>query len=371
MTQAPPVQAGPTPAAVPDPANRPAAPRSSGYLPTLDGWRAVAVAMVIASHFASDDHQWTDWGANGVVIFFGLSGLLICSRLLEEDRLRGRISLGAFYVRRAFRILPAAWFYLAALLVLSAVAGLVLQRGEVLSCFLFWRNYFPTGPWYTQHYWSLAVEEHFYLFFPALLVLLRPRWAFWVLPVLAVGCAGWRSFDNRVKLLTDLLPGRTPYFRTDFRLDFLLFGCWAAYFLHGARSRWLRGWVGEVVGWAAIAGVTASFLGYLRFTAAQAFLIPWMLVGTTLNPRGVLGRVLELPPLRYLGRLSYSLYLWQQLFFVKYPGNRTPDLAAVQTWPWNLLVLLAVAAASYHLVEKPLVRLGHRLARPATEGRPA
>src|SRR5271165_235764 len=99
----------------------------SGYLPTLDGWRAIAIAAVLLDHAGSGFHRQASWhpllqtGADGVSLFFAISGFLICSRLLEEEQLVGRISLKGFYIRRACRILPAAFTYLVVVAVLATV----------------------------------------------------------------------------------------------------------------------------------------------------------------------------------------------------------------------------------------------------------
>ncbi len=121
----------------------------SGYLPTLDGWRAIAIAAVLLDHGTEMLFRRSSWysylrtGPNGVSLFFAISGFLICSRLLEEEQLCGRISLKGFYIRRACRILPAAFTYLA-VLALLAVCGLVIVTPlEWWSCILFFRNYLP------------------------------------------------------------------------------------------------------------------------------------------------------------------------------------------------------------------------------------
>src|SRR5437016_2886848 len=106
----------------------------AGHLPTLDGWRGVAVCMVVVYH-ASSSHL-SHVGSLGVSIFFALSGLLICNRLLAEFDRHGRIDLRSFYVRRAFRILPPALVFLAVLAVLTPATP-----GELGACVLFWRNY--------------------------------------------------------------------------------------------------------------------------------------------------------------------------------------------------------------------------------------
>ncbi len=361
----------PVPVALPMPARK---SQPSGYLPTLDGWRAVAVAMVIVSHAVHPEDHWVGrLGPFGVSIFFGISGYLICSRLLDERERRGRIDLGGFYVRRCFRILPAAWAYLAAAGLLAAVGVLAVDFRQFVGSVLVCRNYFPlettTGDWYTRHFWSLAVEEHFYLLFPLLLAACGPKRALYVVPALALAVAGWRAADYRLHLLTDLVPGLYPQFRTDTCADGLLCGCWAALLVRhyriapGNRAVRAVGIVSLVLVAAAVIGV-APLPGVLL-----ALLIPWMLAGTVLQPAGTLGGVLESAPLRWVGRLSYSLYLWQELFFVKRPANLAPALTPWQSWPWNVAGLLACATLSYYLLERPLTRLGHRLATPATPGR--
>ncbi len=151
------------------------------YLPTLDGWRAIAIALVLFTHVRLPGgalQQISPYGAMGVHLFFAISGFLITNRLLED-----RSGLRAFYVRRAFRILPAAFLYLAVLFALGFVGGWIpLNAGQLWASAFFYRNYYvlPADQgWYTGHYWSLSVEEHFYLLWPALLLWLGTRRARW------------------------------------------------------------------------------------------------------------------------------------------------------------------------------------------------
>src|SRR5262249_54819702 len=137
-------------------------------------------------------------GAIGVDLFFGLSGFLIGTRLLEERRRTARIHLVAFYIRRSFRILPPYLAYLVALTALAAVGVLATPGRELASCLLFVRNYLiPTagGGWYTGHFWSLAVEEHFYLIWPVLLIVWGARNAAWKVAMLAGAVAAWRIVE--------------------------------------------------------------------------------------------------------------------------------------------------------------------------------
>ena len=188
----------------------------------------------------------TLFGAFGVDVFFGLSGLLITKLLLEEARDSGRISLRSFYIRRAFRILPPYLLFLTALVVF----GTLRTRLELESCLLFFRNYIPPamGTGYTQHLWSLAVEEHFYLLWPGLLVLSGTKRGRMIAAWVAIGVGLWRVVNAQ----NNFLPKLLPHFRTDLRLDALLWGCVAAFLLDNAAEREavyrrLNGWVWTIV----------------------------------------------------------------------------------------------------------------------------
>jgi peptidoglycan/LPS O-acetylase OafA/YrhL len=356
----------------------------SGYLPTLDGWRAVAIGGVILAHSTyallgpggalADPALFalTRYGAKGVDLFFGISGFLITARLIEEHERRGRIGLGGFYVRRFCRILPP-YFVLLAFFALAAATGLLaISRRELLASAVFLRNYvgLPEGSgWYTGHLWSLAVEEHFYLLWPTLLTLFGPpRARRWVI-ALAIAVAAWRVADFRLDLVGQALPGTSFYVRTDTRLDSLFWGCWAALLVHHAPSRAvLERALTPAVWYVIIAALLANwYVAPPLELLWQSLLIAAALTGTVLRPAALPGRMLEAAPLRWVGRISYSLYLWQQPFLVGAHGEL--PLGALQHLPLNLVALFAVAAASYYLVERPMIRVGHRLATPVTPGR--
>lgn len=355
-----------------------------GYLPTLDGWRAIAIILVMIAHASNaiwmpggehPDAFWfalTRYGAKGVDLFFGISGFLICSRLLEEHETRGRVSLRGFYIRRFARILPPYYVFLATVTVLGIAGLIVTNRGQLLSSLLFVRNYYPIRDdpgWYTGHLWSLAVEEHFYLLWPGLLVLWSPARARSRVVVLALAVAAWRVVEFRLRYVERVLPDVSFYQRTDLRLDALLWGCWMALLIRGPvwRTRvasLLRGsgWIVAVVALIAVVAFTPP-LAMLW----QSVLIPMVLAGTTLNPDTPMGRFLETAPLRWIGRISYSLYLWQQVFLV--PIAERGQLGVTQWLPLSIACTFAIAAASYYVIERPMIRLGHRLAPPTTEGR--
>jgi peptidoglycan/LPS O-acetylase OafA/YrhL len=334
-------------------------------IPTLDGWRAVAIVAVIWHHamryfFTNDDAYYLTaarLGAFGVDIFFGLSGLLITGLLLKQWGETGAISLKAFYTRRAFRILPIYLVFLGVV----AVAGLMHGPRELASCLLFFRNYLPASlDWRdTADLWSLSVEEHFYLIWPSLLVLCGLKWGRNVAAYGAIAVGFWRLMEPQMNL--HLFPGVPPHLRSDLRMDALLWGAVVAFTLHNdvAREK-LRHqlqfwpWVGMVV------LALFSILYYSNLTSMfLAVLIPMILAGTLLHPKWAVSRALNWGPIAWIGRISYSLYIWQQLFLV--PGWEYPSHVWTR-WPWNLGALLAVACASYYLIETPLLRVGGRVA---------
>lgn len=348
----------------------PPANRASERVPTLDGWRAVAVLLVIWHHFTcglypNEDAYYassaSQLGAFGVDIFFAISGLIITKLLVDEYRQSSRINFTGFYIRRAFRILPACFLYLAAVWATHGIKSPL----ELVSSALFFRNYIPDplGAHATKHLWSLAVEEHFYLFWPLLLSTILVRrglskaastiaWA-------SIGCGLWRLIDSEYNLTIRWLPLVPVHFRTDLRLDALLWGCAVALFLSDAKQRdrlrqEFHSWMfGGVVLVAIACTVFYSQLSSLWL----ATLIPVGLAGTLLHPQWHLSRFLDHAWMRFIGRISYSLYLWQQLFLI--PGWEHRSIFQVPAW--NLLLTAAFAGLSYRFLEKPCIAFGRRL----------
>ena len=343
-------------------------------LPVLDGWRAIAISLVVWHHatmsaYVDQDLYWatskSQLGAFGVDIFFGLSGLLITTLLLQEYQRKGSISLPGFYTRRVFRILPPVF---ALLLVLSCL-GLIQSPLELASCLGFFRNYLPdTAGSYTRHLWSLAVEEHFYLLWPAFLVwICRSLKDMTGRPVayLSIFFGLWRVLVEQTGLTSHVLAGVNKHFRTDLRADALLWGCFVAFLIATPESRQtMRRYLSApVVAVAAFAAVLCVVIYSMLSSLWFAMLVPVVLTGTMLHPEWIFCRILDLAPIRFLGRLSYSLYLWQGLFLVSgwSPGS-LHGLGILQRWPWNLPAALAAAAISYFLIEKPCMEFGRHVA---------
>jgi peptidoglycan/LPS O-acetylase OafA/YrhL len=352
------------------------------YLPTLDGWRAVAIALVLLAHASDSIQNVIDasasahsdalkrFGMLGVQLFFGLSGFLITGKLIDEESRHGRISLKSFYIRRAFRILPASTFFLT-IAGLLALGGLIdISLGRWLSALLFSANYTRADhSWYIGHFWSLAVEEHFYFLWPAAFLLLgvsRRRTTLAILAALLI--ALWRAVDFKYRI-----TGSSPdvfWGRTDIQADSILWGVVVA-LLYGNRS-WqarLQKFFSFPASWPVLTLAMLAIqslqdldwkLNFLLITI-KALLIPLVILGTVIRYSALPGRILETSLFRWLGRLSYSLYLWQQLFLV-WNEDRSPALAWLQIFPYNLLAVFACATFSMLLIETPLIAAGHRIA---------
>jgi peptidoglycan/LPS O-acetylase OafA/YrhL len=351
------------------------------YIPTLDGWRALSIGLVILHH---SQVRYTvpilgpllqilaNFGEVGVELFFAISGLLICSRLLDEESRSGRISVKGFYTRRFFRILPAAIFYLLVVATLAVFHVIPLFPLDWFGALLFFRNYamlfeyLHHSPlalhWYTGHFWSLSMEEHFYLVLPGVLVIFRGL-RLWVLAGLAGAVAIWRSVLAHI-------PHRNYQFsfRTDTHVDALLIPAMIALALYPlmrnqAARRYIPAWSFPL--WIAIEiGLLTTRVPF--FFTLQALVIPLLILSTVLHPNTMQGRILETRLLRWIGWISYSLYLWQQLFFgVNFVGSPR-GLAVLRKSPINLVALLVCATFSYYVIEKPFVRLGHKLAPHST-----
>jgi peptidoglycan/LPS O-acetylase OafA/YrhL len=158
-----------------------------------------------------------------------------------------------------------------------------------------------------------------------------------------------------------LFPAAAPHLRSDLRMDALLWGAAVAFALDDARAREkLRAEVGFGV-WMGILAAALLAIGFYSNLSSVwlAVLIPTILAGTVLHPEWRVSRMLEVPVLAWIGRISYSLYIWQQLFLV--PGWDHPSHWWTR-WPWNLAAVPGVGCGSYYLVEKPLLRVGRRLA---------
>jgi peptidoglycan/LPS O-acetylase OafA/YrhL len=345
--------------------------RQKGYFPTLDGWRAVSVIAVVLFHSRETLFGDSSWVRQllyhcsmGVDVFFVISGFLICGQLLREEEYDGTISLSRFYVRRCFRILPAYYAYLVTICILSAFSVLPSNRVDLPSCLLFYRNFMPlggdvNGGVYTAHFWSLAIEEQFYLFWPMLLLVLRPRRAGKLALLLATAIYGWKVMAAHSLWVTTLFP---PGLNLLSRGDAILWGCVGAIYFPAIQRWFMRVRYGQL--WLPIAVVVLlTILSHIpELVSLLSILLAALVFSTVIQPNSLLGRVLECRPLRWIGTLSYSIYLWQELFLSRPNFVTSSNLFRLLQQPqWSFLAILGCACASRYLVELPMTNFGRRL----------
>jgi peptidoglycan/LPS O-acetylase OafA/YrhL len=329
-------------------------------IPALDGWRAVSIALVVLSHSLWNTSRAAEkTGALGVNLFFAISGYLICTLLLRERELTGTISLRRFYIRRFFRIAPPALSYLLVVALLAGLGWIQLRPHEVSTAFLT-ANYFPDRSWFTAHYWSLSVEEHFYLAWPGLLVLLGPYGASAAGLLLSAASVIYRPW------VAANVMGGFRYQRSDMRIDTFVLPCLLAILLRNRRwrdraARYLTPLA--IVPLIAVA-VAGSYLaeahpGYQTYNKLLlAAVLPLIIVMPILHGESLIARILNWKILKGLGRISYGVYLWQQIFLFDTSRSSGRRLLI----PFAAAGILVVAWMSNRFLEKPLRAVGHRLA---------
>lgn len=356
-------------------------------IPSLDGLRAVSIACVIFSHTVHPELESVGSeylmynaaiGAVGVFIFFVISGFIITTLLLREAE-QGPISLHSFYLRRALRLLPALFAFLLFLATVQAAGvNLGIQRIHFLSSALFLVPYIPWGmddhPRSTRHLWSLAVEEHFYLFWPPILAWLGMRRATWLLLIFILLIPAMRIVWYKSEL--DLLNHRSLLGLG----DLMAYGALAAIW-HHQRSEWLWRFVRSyrTIGRIIALVVLGSILAIRAAKLLPVFTVPFgvTIIGLSVtylllsvcfepdvspNPRSeaktsILFRILNFPAVAWFGSISYSLYLWQQPFF-------TQPYDSAEWWqqfPVNVGLAVLAAIGSFYLVERPFLKLKSRL----------
>ena len=338
--------------------------------------RALAIALVILSHRLMQPGMapgiakvgaLVQPGVIGVRLFFIISGFLITTLLLAELESTQTIALGRFYLRRTLRLLPPLLVLVAALVVLDRAGLITLHRGDLLYTLTYTSNFHLGRSWYVGHAWTLAIEEQFYLAWPALLLLLRPwRARRAALFALAIG--------PLVKLTLYVLtpPAARDGIASTFWgvSDTLVAGCALALLrpqLH-AMPRY-RALIASPL-FIAVAPLVAvacwSAGGHWRLAIAtqlvSVLLFTMCLDRVITLPGAATTRVLDFAPIAWLGRVSYGIYLWQQLFTAPDVRDRWQSLA-LTSGPASYAAILAAAVLSFYLVERPSLRLRDHVER--------
>lgn len=345
------------------------AEKPAGRIPSLDGLRAISIAVVLAAHVSGTanlqlspyTHMLSNVGPFGVKVFFVISGYLITTLLLKEEQRYGRISIGDFYLRRAFRIWPVAYLFILVVAILASRGSLNLPSYNLVFASTFTMNHAPEGVWWTGHLWSLAVEEQFYVIWPPIFALcsLRGRLVSCIAivclaPVFRIVSAVYAPGISSVMAQSLLFVG-----------DAIAIGCLLALLAPRlCESQLVKRTVGS--NWFAVVPIVAlamystlSSSLWPMFHAALGDSICLICVAATLwrvvNWNDPVSRLLNSRPFVTVGVLSYSLYIWQQLFLNKFSTHW------LNHFPQNMVLTFITAAISYRFIEIPFLQLRNLL----------
>jgi peptidoglycan/LPS O-acetylase OafA/YrhL len=356
-----------------------------GYNGGLDGLRAVAIAGVILQHGGFT----VSGGFQGVTIFFVVSGYLITSLLAAEIRATGRLRFGNFYRRRFARLAPALYVVIVATLIWNfsvatpvgqwwgGAVGAGTYTTDLISGFL--GNQAVNESF--QFTWTLGIEEQFYLLWPLLLVFLLRSGKVVPLLVVVLGVVLVWVFSTPADVTsTDTAVSAAYQFGPFAHVDALLLGCGIALVLLMFPQTLARRIIAPIVGVAGIVGLVLVFIPTIPWITnpygvaalAAAGIVFWVAA----SPRDILGRFLGLLPFRFVGKISYGIYLWNILLVLAFTliFGELP----VKT-PWGFLWVVAVLGfgfLSYRFVETPLRKRwappqSHAvLAEPTAKGSP-
>jgi peptidoglycan/LPS O-acetylase OafA/YrhL len=348
-----------------------------GHAPALDGLRGLAIVIVVTFHFVG--HHVVTGGWVGVDVFFCLSGFLITALMLDERLVHGAIDVRRFFARRACRLLPALVVFLALWTVVLLLfhetrwiaatpstngtgrpvdpAGALVDVAVSVAYLANWDVIAGGMEAPIPHLWSLAVEEQFYLVWPVVMIVMS--WLAWRTRVVLLGglaalCAvlPFLYWDGGAGM-------ERIYFGSDTQAVALLVGALTALVWHrrGGRAGWSRGWrawagFGLVCAWAweTPGPETKSLVGAAVVGLATAQMIPRLVDG-----RGALPKLLCTPVMRWLGKRSYALYIWNYVW-----ATWTHPLPASWGIPLGVAASLLSAELSWRYVESPALRFARR-----------
>ncbi|HXS04252.1 MAG TPA: acyltransferase [Rhodanobacter sp.] len=344
---------------------------SPNRIPSLDGFRAISILLVAYGHLCGT-HRFpvstVDYARSlgdvahlGVLVFFVISGFLITSLLMSEREKTGSISLKQFYFRRVLRIFPAFYALILVVFLASLLGWISLNGRDFAFALTYTINYDAHRSWQVGHLWSLSIEEQFYLLWPLVLLALRERRAL-VVAIVAIFAAplvragiSWihRGHPHSPLYGMIVFPAMCDYLATGCALALL--------------RPWLlaQGWYARLTASPWLLVTVPVILMITRFSNHALVLlvcspllnvcVALLIESSTRHDRTLAGRFLNWKPVAFIGVLSYSLYLWQQLFLDR-DSNQW-----INAFPQNIAFAVVAALLSYFLIERSFLRFRRRL----------
>ena len=357
-----------------------------GRVPGLDGLRALSIAIVVAGHFFLSRHGG-GFAAVGVYIFFVISGFIITRLMFLELKQHGSLRVGAFYRRRAIRLLPALVLYMLVMVLLATLFGAPAPLGEIGSVFFYYSNYLMT--WDALHgtehalpigaFWSLSVEEHFYLLAPLVFVAVRGSVKSMLIFAVSACLVPLLIRMAYVACWPDIVDHLVTYRNSETRFDSIAFGVLLAVLCESrlredtvrVLSSWAAALAGLVLIGASLMVGDTIFKETIRFSLLSLGCVPLVCAVVFGNRMGLVQRLANAPVVVWIGRLSYSIYVWH--LGIAYVADHL-GLARLGHGRLALLDLaasLVAALISYVAVEQPSIAASRRGARSARRRVPA
>ena len=346
-------------------------------IPSLNGLRAISIGLVIISHISLINWQdkFTPLGLDmrtlgqlGVNVFFVISGFLITTLLLKEEQNAQTISLKNFYLRRVFRIFPVYYIMLLVYAGLQLLGLIHLNPNSWIRSILFLNDFGPLEgrDWPTYHTWSLSIEEQFYLFWPFLFKAFKPLRNYIALCIICVIPA--------FRIYSEFGHSNVVHvFSLFYRVDAIMWGCFLALNYDGFFSVLSR--INKRFRLIQLLPFIIIYINmvlpYINFkyssyvyhfyiaplggpTGTLTSICICLIVIYSIKIQNIWFSVLNSGVFNYIGKLSYSIYLWQQIIFV------SAVTGCLSKFPYNVVLILIVAAFSYHFIEKPFLSLKKR-----------
>jgi peptidoglycan/LPS O-acetylase OafA/YrhL len=345
------------------------------FYPSLNGLRAFSILLVLLAHLGLSKRPFYGMlfnSALGVNTFFVISGFLITTLCIKEQNLTGSLSLRNFYIRRFLRIFPVAYLYIVVIIILSYFFKLHLPGFQVAGAMLYIINfsYFKNHhfTWLTAHYWSLSLEEQFYLLFPFILKK-SAKFFLWAILFIIVALPVLCSIQaNYGPLNQGVFYTVTPYL---FLFQSIAIGC--LFSILAFKKVFDREWIFY---WKPLLNIVAVFLMiYLRcddsysiravyINPVIATLIGYIIISNIRPGNDFVFRILNFRAIAFIGIISYSLYIWQQIFTFK----ASPLPWVMVNFPTNMLLLFGVSCLSYFCYEKYFLKLKGKFTKVKTSG---
>lgn len=336
---------------------------------SLDGIRFVSICLVLGAHLTKTSNISIEYnhiskyffdGGLGVMIFFVLSGYLITYLLLNEENSNGNISLSNFYFRRVLRIFPVYYAFVFILFILNLSTKIEISTCAFVSSLTFTKNLF-CGSWIDGHLWSLSIEEQYYLLWPFFIKYFKVNLRIIICLFFVIICpfarvyfylnndtssllfSPFSNFDslfigsllailseNNKLFFDNILKFKTNYFRIA-----ALIAVYAVWYI---KLKLVLGIITIPVG-----------------NSIQSIAISYLILSYSKISSGLIYKFLNINFIQFIGRLSFSIYIWQQLFFVS-NDFYTPFSLWYLNFPFNVFCIFITAVISYYFLEKPFLK---------------